>query len=74
MHILAMLLAVLTAIGVILWRLRSAADATRELVDAANDAQSFFRRRSWQKKMLKSNIDAVQDSREAAVAMMVSLA
>lgn len=74
MHILAMLVAVLTAIGVILWRLRSAADATRELVDAANDAQSFFRRRSWQKKMLKSNIEAVQDSREAAVAMMVALA
>lgn len=74
MHILAMLAAVLGAIGVILWRLRSAADATRDLVDAANEAQGFFRRRSWQKKLLKTNIDAVQDSREAAVAMMVALA
>lgn len=74
MHILAMLAAVLGAIGVILWRLRSAADATREIVDAANDAQNFFRRRKWQKRASGSSLDSVEDPREAAVAMMVSLA
>lgn len=74
MHILAMLAAVLGAIGVILWRLRSAADATREIVDAANDAQNFFRRRKWQKRASGSSLDGIEDAREAAAAMMVSIA
>jgi uncharacterized tellurite resistance protein B-like protein len=74
MHIVALILAVLGGAGVVLWRLYMAAEAARGLADAANDARGFFRRRSWQRKFAKSNLDLVQDPREAVAAMMVSLA
>lgn len=70
----ALILAVLGAAGVVLWRLYMATEAARGLADAANNAHGFFRRLGWRRKFAKSNLDLVQDPREAAAAMMVALA
>jgi uncharacterized tellurite resistance protein B-like protein len=74
MHILALLTAVLGAIGVILWRLHMAADAAKGLAETASDAHGLFRRLGWQRKLAKDALDLVSDPREAAAAMMVALA
>lgn len=74
MHILGLLLAAIGVVGMILWRLNQAAEASRNIGEAALDARGLFKRWSWQRKFAKSNLELVQDPREAAVTMMVALA
>ncbi len=74
MHILGILLAVVGVAGVVLWRLHTAAEATKGLVEAGNDVRGFFRRRRWQSKLLTDPLDDVDDARMAATIMMVALA
>jgi uncharacterized tellurite resistance protein B-like protein len=74
MHILVAVVTALGAIGVILWRLHMAAEAAKGLAETASDARGLFRRWRWQRKLASNPLDLVQDPREAAVAMMVSVA
>lgn len=74
MHII---LGLISFIGVILfaiWRINLALQASREIVDAAQDAKGFFRRRKWNKKVNADLIQQIEDPREAATAMMVAVA
>ena len=74
MHIIAILGAILGVAGLILFRLQQAANATRDIADAADEARGLFRRWGWRRKQLKSPLEAIDDPREAAAAMMVAVA
>ena len=74
MHILLALLGAASTIGVILWRLRGAADAAHEVVDAADGVRLFFRRSKWRRKVHFDMLKKIDDPREAAAAMMVAIA
>jgi uncharacterized tellurite resistance protein B-like protein len=74
MHIIAILGAILGVAGLILFRLQQAANATRDIADAADEARGLFRRWGWRRKQLKSPLEAIDDAREAAAAMMVAAA
>jgi uncharacterized tellurite resistance protein B-like protein len=74
MHILAILGAVVGVLLFALFRMQQAANATRDIVDAADEARGLVRRWSWRRKHLKHPLDAVDDAREAAAAMMVAVA
>jgi uncharacterized tellurite resistance protein B-like protein len=74
MGILLGLLAVLGAVGMILWRLNQASGAARELAETAGEVQGFFRRRKWQKKFAGDPLQLIDDPRAAAAAIMAALA
>ena len=74
MHILAILGTVLAVLLFVLFRMQQAANAARDLADAADEARGFFRRWGWRRKHLKHPLDAVDDAREAATVMMVAAA
>jgi uncharacterized tellurite resistance protein B-like protein len=74
MHILAILGAVIGVLLFALFRMQQAANATRDIVDAADEARGLFRRWSWQRKHARHPLDMVEDAREAAAAMMVVVA
>jgi uncharacterized tellurite resistance protein B-like protein len=74
MHIIAILGAVLAAVALILFRMQQAAHAARDIADAADEARGLFRRWGWRRKQLRHPLDAVDDAREAAAAMMVAAA
>ena len=74
MHIVAILLSVLGALGFIFWRMHSASQAARDILDTADEARGFWRRLQWGRKVNVNPLDAIEDPREAAAAMMVVLA
>jgi uncharacterized tellurite resistance protein B-like protein len=74
MHIIAVIGAVLGVAALILFRMQQAASAARDIADAADEARGLFRRWGWRRGQLKSPLDAVDDAREAAAAMMVAAA
>ena len=74
MHIVLGVLAALGAIAFFIIRANHAAQATRELGEAAADAQGFFRRLFWRRQ---TNVDLVrtnEDPRLAATIMMCAIA
>jgi uncharacterized tellurite resistance protein B-like protein len=71
MHILAALGAVLGVLLFVLFRMQQAANAARDVADAAEEARGLFRRWAWRRKHLKHPLDTIEDAREAAAAMMV---
>ncbi|HXE87666.1 MAG TPA: TerB family tellurite resistance protein [Hyphomicrobiaceae bacterium] len=74
MHIIAIIGAVLGAAALILFRMQQAANAARDIADAADEARGLFRRWGWRRRQLKSPLEAVEDAREAAAVMMVAAA
>lgn len=74
MHILAMIVAALGGIAFVLWRMQQAANAARDIADAANDMGGLVRRWRWSRKANTNPLDLVDDPREAAAAMMVAVA
>ena len=74
MPVLMALVAVLGAIGVILWRLNAAADAAKGLADTAQDLAGLHRRWRWRRKAHADQLSLVDDPRMAAVAMMAAVA
>ncbi len=74
MHILLAIVGALGAIGVLLWRMQMAANATRDIVESAHDAGRFFRSWRWRRKANANPLDLIEDPREAAAAMMVAAA
>ncbi len=74
MHILGLLLAAIGVIGVVLWRMQQAANATRDLADAAGEVRGLVRGWQWRRKAHVHPLDLVDDPREAAVVLMASVA
>ena len=74
MHILAILGAVLGVVLFMLFRMQQAANAARDIADAADEARGFFRRWGWRRKQATNPLDTIDDAREAAAAMMVATA
>ena len=74
MHIIAVIGAILGVAALVLFRMQQAASAARDIADAADEARGLFRRWGWRRRQLKSTLDAVDDAREAAAAMMVAVA
>jgi uncharacterized tellurite resistance protein B-like protein len=74
MHILAALGAVLGVLLFVLFRMQQAANAARDVADAADEARGFFRRWAWRRRHAKHPLDTIDDAREAAAAMMVATA
>ncbi|HEU4378790.1 MAG TPA: TerB family tellurite resistance protein [Hyphomicrobiaceae bacterium] len=74
MHILAILGALVGVLLFALFRMQQAANAARDIVDAADEARGVLRRWSWRRKHITNPLDTVDDAREAAAAMMVVVA
>lgn len=74
MHMLAFLVGLAATIGVVLWRLNSAADAAKGLIQTAADIHGAVRRSRWRRKAGRDPLDLVDDARIAAATMMVAAA
>ena len=74
MHILAILGALVGVLLFALFRMQQAANAARDIVDAADEARGVLRRWSWRRKHITNPLDTVDDAREAAAALMVVVA
>jgi uncharacterized tellurite resistance protein B-like protein len=74
MPYLMAILGALGAVGVILWRIKMAADATRDLAEAAGDARKFVRRTRWKSRQKAGQSTVPDDPRTAAAAMMAAVA
>ena len=74
MHIILGLVAILGAVGLVLWRLHMASEAAKGLAETASDVKGFLRKRKWQKKLANDPLQLVDDSRVAATIMMIALA
>ena len=74
MAILGAILGAMGVIGIILWRLNQAAEATKGLADTAQDLANLGRRWSWRRKANVDPLTLVDDQRVAAVTMMVAVA
>lgn len=74
MHILIGIFGAILGVLFLLWRINMAARAAGDLVETADDARKWFRRKRWQKKSTYDTLREVSDPREAAAAMMVAVA
>ena len=74
MHILIGLITVVGVIALWIWRARAAADASREVIDAASDARAAIRRFGYRRKVGQHPADSIDDPRLAAAGMMAALA
>lgn len=74
MHIILGLLTVIGVIALWIWRARMAGEAAREIVDAATDVQSAFRRYGYRRQAGKHPAENLDDPRLAAAGMMASVA
>jgi len=74
MHILLGLLAILTAIGVWVWRVRMAKQGLEAAAEIAKTVANAPRRLSFKYKAGQGGIDLIDDPREAAAIMMMQVA
>ncbi|MDH3232755.1 MAG: TerB family tellurite resistance protein [Alphaproteobacteria bacterium] len=74
---MAFLLGIVGVLGtaaVVLWRIKMAADATRDIAEAAGDARKFVRRTRWKSRQKAGQKTVPDDPRSAATAMMAAVA
>lgn len=74
MAILGIIAALFGVVAVALWRVNQAADAVRNVSDAAVEAHGLWRRFSWRRKLAGDRLELVTDPREAGAAMLVAVA
>ena len=74
MHIVLGVLAALGAVAFFIIRANHAAQATRELGEAAADAGGFIRRAFWRRRTNVDLVRAIEDPRLAATVMMCAVA
>ncbi|MBT9289146.1 TerB family tellurite resistance protein [Prosthecodimorpha staleyi] len=74
MHIVLAIASLLGVVAFWLIRARSAADAARELTDAAETVGGALRRRKFRKAAEAAQLDQIADPREAAVVLLVAFA
>lgn len=73
MHIIAILVAIVTAIGVWQWRAQRAAEVAREIEGMAKTAANLPRRLAFKRKSGKRGLSLVDDPREAATILMLEI-
>lgn len=74
MHIIAAIIAIISAIAIWQWRLQRAAEAARELEGVVKTAANLPRRFAFKRKSGKKGLALVDDPREAATLLMVEIA
>ncbi len=74
MHILLGILGFIGGLGMLLWRIKMAVDAAKNIASTANDAKNYMRKRRWQKKAAADPIKDINDPRESAAAILAALA
>jgi uncharacterized tellurite resistance protein B-like protein len=74
MQFLLAIIGLMGVIGVILYRMNQAAEATRDATEAVRDLGHMARRWGWRSKFAKDSLEFVTDPREAAVAALVAMA
>lgn len=74
MHVLIGLIAIIGAVAFWLWRVRAAAEASNEIVDAASDARAALRRYGYRRKAGQHPTESVDDPRLAAAAILAAVA
>lgn len=74
MQFLIAIIGLMGVIGVILYRMNQAAEATRDASEAVRDLGHMARRWGWRSKFAKDALEFVTDPREAAVAALVAVA
>ncbi len=74
MHILLGILGFIGGLGMLLWRIKMASDAAKDIASTANDAKNYMRRRRWQKKAAADPIKDINDPRESAATILAALA
>jgi uncharacterized tellurite resistance protein B-like protein len=73
----AYLMAIFGALGaaaLILWRIKMAADAARDLAEHADNARKYVRRSRWKSRQKAGQKAVPEDPRLAAAAMMAAIA
>jgi uncharacterized tellurite resistance protein B-like protein len=74
MAYLMAVLGALGAVGLVLWRIKMAADAARDLAETADDARKYVRRTRWKNRQKAGEKAVPEDPRLAAAAMMAAIA
>lgn len=74
MHIVIAALTVIGVVAVWIWRARAAAQASRDIVEAADDVRAVIRRHGFQRKSGRHPAETVEDPRLAAAGMMAAMA
>jgi uncharacterized tellurite resistance protein B-like protein len=74
MHIILGLLGILGAAAFFLYRMNMAANAARELADAAGELSNLPRKMRFRKKAGRRGLDVIDDPREAAAALVYGAA
>lgn len=74
MHIVLGILTTLGVIAFIIYRVSSAANAARDIGEAAVDAKNAYRRLKWRNKTRVDAMREIEDPRLAGTAMMVAVA
>lgn len=74
MAYLMAIIGALGAVGLVLWRIKMAADAARDIAETADDARKFVRRTRWKNRQKSGKQAVPEDPRLAAVAMMAAIA
>jgi len=64
----------LGAVALVLWRIKMAADATRDIVEAADVARKYVRRTRWKSRRKAGRPAEPDNPRAAAAAMMAAVA
>ena len=74
MHIILGLLGAVGAISVIIWRISIAVQAARTVGDAAQGLANLPRKMRFQSNARREGVEVIQDPREAATLLMLSVA
>ena len=74
MHIIAGIIAIISAIAVWQWRIQRTAEAARELEGVVKTAANMPRRFAFKRKSGKRGLSLIDDPREAATLLMVEIA
>ena len=74
MAILIELLGLIGGLAFLLWRIKMASDAAKDIAETAQGAKNYMRRRRWEKRAMADPIKDMDDPREAAATMMTALA
>ncbi len=70
MHIILAILGALATVGFIIWRVRMAMDAAREISDLAGEAANLPRKMRFRSKARKRGHEVIDDPREAAAVLL----
>jgi hypothetical protein len=74
MHIVLAILGALATVGFIIWRVRMAMEAAREISELAGEAANLPRKMRFRSKSRRKGVDVIDDPREAAAVLLYGAA